>query len=543
MTPSDLNLPWPSFRPGQLRAAQDLIAAFDDYRCVVLDAPPGAGKTAIYATVAALLRERNANLQSGTPNYAVPVPFRTLILTHTKALQDQLLTDLSSAGLVDIRGKRNYECVALAPCGIHSTRTQYSINSLPPTHCAAGPCFDTPPKPCHHRRDHTCHWFNALAAAKTSSLVVTNYAFHTLRTSHDSAHLGEFDLLVCDEAHLALDWLTKATTVTLTATQIKDLTDQQLIITDNVPALCSWARALCDALPLSPNRWHEIKSLFRSLQRLANPAVDWCVETGPNYIEATPIWPAPFAERLFANIPRIILSSATLSPRDPARLGITDHATISLPSTFAPCRRPIIYINKSPQVAINRNTPDNLLQIIVDRNMAIINAIPTHKGIIQCASYKLTNLFAALARTRGRLMVGTRQDDGLEDLKSSTRSHVLISPRMREGVDLPGDDCRFILIPKLPFPNFGDPIICARNATDPSYATDLTARTIVQMFGRGMRSTTDYCLGVITDAQWPTFLRRATFSQWFLDAVTTSSEIPSLHNVDVGTQPPPATQP
>ncbi len=112
---------------------------------------------------------------------------------------------------------------------------------------------------------------------------------------------------------------------------------------------------------------------------------------------------------------------------------------------------------------------------------------------------------------------------------------------MREGVDLPGKNCCGILLPKLPYPNFGDPLIRARAATDPTYPTDLTSRTIVQMFGRGMRSSTDYCLGVITDAQWPNFLRRATFPQWFLDAITTSTEIPSLDNVEVDT--PPHTQP
>lgn len=537
MTPSELNLPWPSFRPGQLQAAEDILAAFDTHRCVVLDAPPGAGKTAIYATVAALLRHEITSLSTK----GFTIPFRTLILTHTKALQGQLMRDLSSSGLVDIRGKRNYECLALLPGGIYNRDHRLENRPTASHHCAAGPCFDTPPQPCNHKRDHTCHWFNALDAAKTSPLVVTNYAFHTLRTSHDLSHLGDFDLIVCDEAHLALDWLTKATTVTLTTTQLHDLLGHPLPITDNITALRPWAAALDGAKPLAPNRWHDTTTLQKSLQRLATPGVDWIVETGPNYIEAIPVWPAPFSERLFAHIPRVILSTATLSPRDPARLGITDHATISLPSTFPAARRPIIYIDRSPRIAINRSTPDNLLQIVIDRCMAVVNAIPNEKLIVQCASYKLTNMFASLARTRERLMVGTKQDDRIADLKSSLRPHVLISPRNREGVDLPGKDCRGILLPKIPYPNFGDPIIRARAATDPTYATDLTSRTVIQMFGRGMRSSTDYCLGVITDAQWPKFLRRATFPRWFLDAVTTSTEIPSLDNVEVDT--PPHNQP
>ena len=57
----------------------------------------------------------------------------------------------------------------------------------------------------------------------------------------------------------------------------------------------------------------------------------------------------------------------------------------------------------------------------------------------------------------------------LDDHRASSRPTVLLSPSLREGVDLPDDFLRFQIITKVPYPDLGDPWTAARQARDPRW--------------------------------------------------------------------------
>ena len=98
---------------------------------------------------------------------------------------------------------------------------------------------------------------------------------------------------------------------------------------------------------------------------------------------------------------------------------------------------------------------------------------------------------------------------------------VLLSPSMTEGLDLAGDLARWQVICKLPFPYLGDPQVAARRAADPGWYEWRTCLTIVQAYGRAVRSEEDHAVTYLLDADAPAFLKRQRhrLPPWFLEAV------------------------
>jgi Rad3-related DNA helicase len=86
---------------------------------------------------------------------------------------------------------------------------------------------------------------------------------------------------------------------------------------------------------------------------------------------------------------------------------------------------------------------------------------------------------------------------------------VLIGAGMERGYDFRYDECRVVIVAKTPFPDFGDPVIAARtrSAMGQSWYDLTTARSMVQMVGRGMRAEDDAVVVYILDASANKFLR------------------------------------
>ena len=97
------SFPFPTFRAGQREALEQAREAFEaGKRFVVVEAPTGAGKSAI---AVALAREARS----------------AYVLTNQKILQDQYVNDFPDLALM--KGRSNYDCL------------------VAPTHAAAAPCI------------------------------------------------------------------------------------------------------------------------------------------------------------------------------------------------------------------------------------------------------------------------------------------------------------------------------------------------------------------------------------------------------------------
>jgi ATP-dependent DNA helicase DinG len=100
---------------------------------------------------------------------------------------------------------------------------------------------------------------------------------------------------------------------------------------------------------------------------------------------------------------------------------------------------------------------------------------------------------------------------------------VLVASSLERGVDLIGDLCRVVIVAKVPYPNMGDRRTSARMRLPGGrswYATH-TARSIVQMTGRGVRAHDDHATTYIFDSQFQKFWGQWSklLPRWWRDAV------------------------
>lgn len=549
MIPSDLGLPpkFTAFRRGQFDAALD--AATAEVRFVMLSSPTGSGKSVIYMTAAQLLDAR------------------TLILTGTKGLQQQLLADFAPIGLTDIRGQNNYRCAATDKDGPLSA---YAGSS--PLSCDEGPCHVG--VYCPLRRDPVtgesggCPYDLAVDEARRARLVVTNYAYWmtTGRYANPDA-LGQFDLIVLDEAHAAPDELADFCSVSLDRDEVSALIHESLPpLDEGVDVWASWAMVAlgkCKIKYAEAKREFEMigsdkRKMGRLLRRLttlgrelkelstahswrrAEPAdpnvtmpgmqTDWIAETTPTGARFSPVWAHAYAETyLFRSIPRVLLVSAVLQRATARYLGIEPAQMVfrEFASTFDPKRRPLIYV---PTTSVDRHMNEGQVRIWINKIDAIVGARMDRKGIIHTRSYERARLIMERSRHSAVMMSHTSRTTRqvVERFKRAQAPRVLVSPSIEEGYDFPMDQCRYQILAKVPFVDSRSALIRARMRSDKSYLNYLTALAIIQQVGRGMRAEDDVCESIIIDDHIRWFWRAAAtmFPKWFKAAWRTEEGIP-----------------
>lgn len=173
-----------------------------------------------------------------------------------------------------------------------------------------------------------------------------------------------------------------------------------------------------------------------------------------------------------------------------------------VPSTFDFTVSPI-YCKKGFKFSYNNKeyVRPKICQLVYD-----IMENPSYKnlhGIIHTASYENAKYLYENApkSVRRRLMMyeeSKGKEKTIEDFKKKPDT-VLLGPTLTEGVDLPGDLCRFMCIIKMPYPSLGDPLIKAKRNLFPGWYESMTANTIIQSVGRGNRTPDDWCVTFILD--------------------------------------------
>jgi Rad3-related DNA helicase len=195
------------------------------------------------------------------------------------------------------------------------------------------------------------------------------------------------------------------------------------------------------------------------------------------------------------------------------------------PSPFPLARRPIVY---RPVGALSRETLAELEPAVFAEVASILAAHPRDKGLIHVPSYaageRLVRALAERAPVDHRRLVvvesAVAKPRALDLHRASPFPTVLVSPSLREGVDLPDDELRFQIITKMPYPDLGDPWTAARQARDHRWYALETAKALVQAYGRSCRHAEDHGVTYVLDGQFSRFLTRyrPLLPPWFLDA-------------------------
>jgi Rad3-related DNA helicase len=489
-SPTDCGLPtkFSHWRSNQEHSIGVMITS--PKRFIALSAPTGFGKSPAYVAYALLSKKP------------------TCVVTNSKGLQTQLMDDYASCGMVDIRGRGNYPC---------ALRDDYS-------------CQEGYAARCPYKGSINCPSSQAEMRAACSPLVVTNYdKWISCSRSQGDTWLDHFEQVVLDEGHDAPDALARAMQFVITPDDIEKVLE--LPYPMKTSEFGSWKGWACNAKIIAEDKmkdWQHrlscemspkgswvkqflhIKRLVKRLAVIATGRHDnWVVEEVDRGFQFDAVRLGQYAEGvLFLGKPRVIIVSATLRPKTMQMLGLSKdrYDFYEFDSDFDSKRCPIYYI---PTMRVDVRAKD-LSQLWV-RLDQIMSRRGDRKGIIDPISFARRDEIMAASRHRNRMMTNQRGESithVLEAFRAAGPGTVLISPSVGTGYDFPMKQAEWQFIAKVPFPDGRAKIQQARQAWDPEFGAYGAMQSLVQFFGRSMRSRDDRSEGFICDGHLEWFLPR-----------------------------------
>lgn len=540
--PNDLGAPdkFISWREHQDKAVDDGVNC--ESRFLVQAMPTGSGKSLNYIM------------------QAVVSGLRTCILTSTKGLQDQLVRDFKSTGLVDIRGKANYPCLECTLYDDNGVKQEVTVDMGP---CSFGKKCDrkwnkykdeqglvtvVPPNP----DKEPCPYYDMLFKIRHQPdkfpLIVTNFSMW-LSIHKFAEGLGGFDLLVLDEAHNAPSELASFLGVEINSFDTDALLQTQMPQFTDMESWKQWAlehlvRVEGKLSGLFEHRsgnksfyavlkfGKRLKALQNKLQAISTSEGQWVMEFTQKRRVAKfdVVWPFDYAEKyLFMGIKKVLLTSATVRPKTCHLLGINpDELDFKeYPHTFPKETRPVMYI---PTIRLNYKTSDAELRVWVGRIDNIIRARQDRKGIIHTVSYKRRNFLVSRSKYSNLMLSHDSKDRDatIKQFKESKEPCVLVSPSVTTGFDFPYTECEYQIIGKVPWPDVSSVVMKARNDQDDQYLSYIAMQDLVQAAGRGTRAEDDQCEVFVVDDNfwWFVWRNKEHAPKWFLETVRKETVIP-----------------
>jgi Rad3-related DNA helicase len=522
-------------RPEQLRLLDALSEVVADApedagtpRVVLVEAPPGVGKSHLAMTLARW---------SGD----------AYLLTSQKLLQDQYEREFGDA-LQLVKGRENYLCERVPPPA--RVPTSQGICRRP-----RGPMCQ-------------CPYARAKLAALNGPIFCTNTAYFLTLRQWQREQLRRRRVLVVDEAHTLEAQLVRVFTASFAPDQMKawfggllprfrSADDYRVLFEEHVTRLDAELRLIDGRLdtlrppgfgdedllsyPLTAEEQELLEqrdSLESALTRLHffldAPDTEWIVrypaaDLGAA-LELVPLTVSAMAPSLLWDAADIVvLSSAFMGRREiiAAYFGLEPDAVHALGSgsPFAVDRRRIDY---RPVGVLSKATLPELEPALFDAIAEILAAHRGEKGLVHAASYvaarRLLAHLADRAPEQHRRVIFVESSEAkrraLEQHRASPLPTVLLSPSLREGVDLPDDFLRFQIVTKMPYPDLGDPWTAARQQRDPRWYALETAKALVQAYGRSCRHAGDHGVTYILDGQFARFVQRyrPLLPAWFREA-------------------------
>ena len=182
-------------------------------------------------------------------------------------------------------------------------------------------------------------------------------------------------------------------------------------------------------------------------------------------------------------------------------ISISDYHHIKLPSVFDYSQSPIYYVN---DYKMSYHEKDSSFPRIVEMIEGILTLYPNKRGIVQTGSYQFAKILLDMIspQFKRRLLLyddSRDKQEKLDDFKFSSNK-VLVGPSLTEGLSLNDELCRFQIIMKVPYPSLADKYVAAKSKFNPKWYSNATAITLLQGVGRGIRSSSDWCVTFILDA-------------------------------------------
>jgi Rad3-related DNA helicase len=515
------HFPYPAARQEQVDAINFALDTFlkSDKKFAILECGTGVGKSAIGLTIGRMLNEKLSHQEGFARG--------TYFLTTQRVLQEQYQNDFGSpqGQMISVYSAKNYQCE------FHKKNDCATSQQMLRTEDKSSRFFKKCAGDCLYKRE------KKLFLESPES--VTNFPYFIMESTY-SGKITPRNVLVIDEAHNAESVLTSFVEMSVTQYFAEKVVKCQWPEKITPVAFFKWLRDTYNpklqAQILHFEQQLESMGLKAKVTELASIAMkydmlkshanklslfledytsdNWVMEESETekkgFVRVTyrAIDVSKYAESyLFRMGRKVLLMSATIMNAEgfARSLGIAsdDFDAISIPSPFPVKNRPIIHADIG---SLSINAIDYTLPRVKDALKAILDEHKKEKGIVHCNSYKIANYLKKELRSK-RILThdSTNRDEILNKHLTSTEPTVLLSPSMTEGVDLKGDASRFQVIVKVPYPYLGDPIVRKRMNKNEKWYPMQTAMTIVQAYGRSIRSAEDHAVTYILDSDWKRF--------------------------------------
>ena len=173
-----------------------------------------------------------------------------------------------------------------------------------------------------------------------------------------------------------------------------------------------------------------------------------------------------------------------------------------IPSTFDFSKSPIHFLNKFKMSFREKETSFQYLKKVI--YSICETKFGDQRGMIQTGSYafakQLYNDAPLNVKQRMLLYNGSREKTTCIKIHELSDNTILVGPSLNEGIDLPGELCRFIIIMKVPYPSLADKLVKEKMKLFPLWYNATTSNDIIQGIGRGVRFDGDWCVSYILDA-------------------------------------------
>lgn len=497
----------------------------EKYKNVALSASTGIGKSLIAFIVAELLYEltNQENKNDIKPSF---------IVAHTNTLLQQYEDSYSNKfEMILVKGAGNYPCPAMSGSYEEITAEDciYGNKSNPPDVVQA--CGD-------------CEYLRIKRIMNKIPHLVTNYAYFYTSRLYGSDQLKPRLLTCWDEAHLKCDTFVNFMRIeikdSILERDAKECSTEELInesgrlleVRDKIIGKKVTDDNYLKEVEIVFNLYADIEEKFKDMshkertdynilgykkynrkaKKYANKKqkildlleyeYEHVVDIQENEIIISPIFMRDMFQYVSHSEFNLFMSATIDKDYISTTLGLNSVAFINGGAIFDPDNKKIIdcqmegFNYKKMQSPVFMNNIGKVLS-------GIVNDYSDTKGVITVTSFpQLTFVKEYLESYLNKNNIDIKiyaqtREDGLatllDDFKKDPNPSVLISPSIFEGIDLPDDECRYIIFLKAPYFSLGDKRISYILTKYPSIYEKMAVYRMIQGIGRAVRNEEDYC--------------------------------------------------
>ena len=553
--------PYPELRKFQEDILKQLQDYYSSYNYFMLEAPTGFGKSAVAGALAKWVQGR----------YGLYSHF----LVADKFLQEQYLRDFKDIALV--KGRGNFLCqynpLGELTCDKAMCTLVEGFNSPHKPRKETIEGLDGRNIPMFDEHGALYDWSNVDEAglvhcgywdqkdkAIRSDLTIHNYAYY-LYEQNFAHSFAKRELGVFDECHTLENVLMSFVGKDIIAGSLNRIWSERypneryhfsipqydtaedwvVWITNTLDALLNLNVYYTDLInevdPRSSNigemstKFNRYASMLERLKLarryLEEDPGNWVWLREADRVTFKPVTIKNFSSLLFSFTNKKLLMSATILDHEKLKryLGIQEDVKFIRvrESTFPVENRPIY---QDHQGKATHKTMETYLPKMLDRiDNYIIPKKGHNKGVIHTHTHKIAEYILQNSKHRNIMTSNTGNEkdrhEVFQDFFDSDPPKVMVSPSMDLGVDLYDDRCRWQVICKVPYPSLGDPQIRRRMEIDPDWYDWQTLMTLIQTYGRGCRSETDWCETYVLDSMfaWLISKNKDIIPKWFMETI------------------------